>query len=388
MNEQSQLLIRKDRQLKRALGVRIGYFCLALLILRMFLSGVVGMNTTILTLILNIVLLLTCLYVGLERKFYFIFLMLPIAIYNMEILATIDVILFLYLLRNASILRLALFSAILMSLGLLILYISDILGYIDLHKNIYYSHRENASHAFGFSNSNTFGQFIFSLLCCCYIVFARYKVIWVYLAFLLPFSGILYDYSQSRSLMICPLVLVGTHLLLRCGLIRNWMRYVIGILPFTLFFIGYYISEFDTTSELNELSTGRFSKYSIVFASMTPINWIIGVRLPQGIPMDGSYWMLLFGGGIFWAIFFYYNFYKTLVHHFTKLLNYLPVILGVLAFGVAENIFWACNSISIIFWLLILKNYIEAPSYTQKTNTHYALRSSHIVYAPDGRLYH
>lgn len=357
---------RKDIEYKKAWGIRIGYLCLTLLILRMFLAGVAEMNTTVLTLVLNVVLLLTGLYVGMERKFYFIFLMLPITVYNMEILATIDVILFIYLFRNASIYRLALLSAVLMSIGLFILYISDTLGYIDLHKNLYYSHRENASHAFGFSNSNTFGQFIFSLLCCYYIVFARHKIVWLYLAFLIPLSFTLYDYSQSRSLVICPLLVVATHILLRFGLIRNWMRYAIALLPFVLFVLGYYFSEINTDSELEELSTGRFSKYSIVFASMTPLNWIIGVRLPEGIPMDGSFWMLVFGGGIFWALFFYYNFYTSLVHHFTALRNYLPVIFGVLAFGVAENIFWACNGISIIFWLLVLKNYIEKPSILTK----------------------
>lgn len=337
-------------------------FCLLLLVMRDVLAGVFGVHTLPLTIVLNILLLFAIFITGeLSKKFCFIFCMFPIVIYNREILATIDVILFVYLFRNTAIKDIAKYVFLIMLIAFIIIYCCGFLGVINLHKPLYYTHRVEVSHAFGFNNSNTFGIFIFSLLACFYIVLRKYsKILFLYVLFLIYLSFVLYDYTQSRGIMFSLLILIFVHFIQCLNMIRNWMKYVIAVLPIVLFLVNVYWTILYVSDDVAELSTSRIILYQQVVYSMSPINWIIGTRLPSDEPMDSSFWMLLFGGGIFWAIFFYYNFYKSSIYCFALFKKYLPIIVATIAYGFAENIFWSCNGLSIIFWTLTFSYYIRS----------------------------
>lgn len=339
----------------------IAKFCLIILVLRIVMSSVFGIDTFSLTIVLNMLLLFAIGITGhLAKKFSFLLCMFPIAIYNREILATIDVMLFVYLFRKTSIRDLAIYIFFIMFVAFCLVYVCGLIGIIDLHKPLYYTHRVEASYAFGFSNSNTFGVFIFSLLSCFYIVLRKYpKVLFVYVVFLVYLSFVLYNYTQSRGIMVGLLMLSFIHIFQSFHLIRHWMRYVIAVLPMILFLVNVYWTLFYVPDDIANLSTSRLRIYREVVYSMTPLNWMIGTHLPSDEPMDGSFWMLIFGGGIFWAMFFYYNFYKSSVCCFDKIVVYLPIIIATVAYGIAENIFWSCNGLSIIFWMLVFSYYME-----------------------------
>lgn len=344
---------------KSQIGVGIGYLCLMLLVVRTLLSGVGEYDTLGVTVMLNALLLFAAYFcMKINKRYWFILCMLPIAAYNREILAAIDITLFVYIFKGTSIKKIATCSAVCLAIGLTYIYLLGEFGFIDLHKALFYTHRVNVSHAFGFSNANTFGQYIYALIGCLYVAFINKKSIWLLLLGIVPISFILYNYTGTRALFVCLLIVVIIHIFISLHQLPKKARYLVGILPLVLFAVNAYLTLGHASSELLSETSGRLLIYSNILYSMSPINWLIGVRIPEG-PMDGSFWMLLFGGGLLWALFYYYNFYKSAVHYYTKWKPYLPIIAGVSAYGIAENIFWSCNGISIIYWLLVFTYYTE-----------------------------
>lgn len=87
--------------------------------------------------------------------------------------------------------------------------------------------------------------------------------------------------------------------------------------------------------------------------NMSAINWLIGLQLPIGEPMDSSFLMLLFSGGLTLFLLFSIIFFQNTIKFFNNIKSYLPIILSILTCGIVENIFSSASGISLIFWLLI-----------------------------------
>ena len=95
---------------------------------------------------------------------------------------------------------------------------------------------------------------------------------------------------------------------------------------------------------------------------MSPINWLIGIKTPENIPMDGSYLNILFSGGLYSLFLFFIIYTASINSKSTKLEGYLPLILSIVICGIAENTFSAPSPLSIIFFIILL-NLIERNNY-------------------------
>ena len=84
------------------------------------------------------------------------------------------------------------------------------------------------------------------------------------------------------------------------------------------------------------------------------LDWLVGIQIPEGIPMDGSYVCLMFGAGILGLVIFLYSFFRSMLKHFDKLKVFLPFLVGLLACGAAENSFSSATGLSVIFWFLFI----------------------------------
>ena len=155
--------------------------------------------------------------------------------------------------------------------------------------------------------------------------------------------------------LVGGIALLFVWLLSLLRVIRPWMRYLVGLLPVVLTLAIFYITlNIGSFQELNQTLTGRFSLYVGMLSRMSLLNWLVGIQIPKGIPMDGSYMSLIFGAGIFGCVIFLYSFFRSMLKHFDKLKSFLPFLVGLLACGVAENSFSSATGLSVIFWFLSL----------------------------------
>lgn len=332
-------------------------FALSLLNLRAFIGGIGQNDTFLLTLSINLLFLLGIDYRHYLKKFLFVGVLFPLVVYNREILALIDILLCVYLFRNFPIKILAFINLSLLLLGFLILTLLRGLDLLTVNQEVWYLTGKGAAQTYGFNNPNGFGGFVFTMIVNAYIVFLCFRRNLLPVLFLLLMAVVTYNYCLSRTLLVGTVVLVLVHFMVGWRVLKKWMRYFIALLPILFFLVNFYLvvnlSEFH---EVNVLTSGRLSIYAGILDTMTKLNWLIGIPLPEG-PMDGSLWMLLFTGGIVGLLFFFVNFYFSVTRCFEELYIYFPAILAVLVSGFVENVFSGISGVSIIFWLLVCRFY-------------------------------
>ena len=155
--------------------------------------------------------------------------------------------------------------------------------------------------------------------------------------------------------LVGGIALLFVWLLSLLRVIRPWMRYFVALLPSVLTLMIFYITmNVWNFSELNQMFTGRYSLYAGILSQMSFLNWLVGIQIPEGIPMDGSYVCLMFGAGILGLVIFLYSFFRSMLKHFDKLKVFLPFLVGLLACGAAENSFSSATGLSVIFWFLFI----------------------------------
>lgn len=332
---------------------------LCLLNVRTFIGGVGDTDTLLLTLAINLLLLVAIDYSHYLKKFLYIGFLFPLVLYNREALALVNITLYVYLFRNFSIRTLGLINLSLLLIGFAFLTLLQELDIITVNREVWYLTGKGAAQTYGFNNPNTFGGFIFAIIVNCYIVFLRQRRNTILVLFLLLVSIISYNYCLSRAALMGSMVLVLVHFMVSWKILRKWMRYLIALLPALYFLVNFYlVVNVADYRDIDILTSGRLGIYSEILGMMTKLNWLIGVRLPDG-PMDGSLWMLLFVGGVAYLLFFLINFYLSITRCFKELYPYLPIMLAVLASGFVENIFFSVSGVSIIFWLLTFRFYLK-----------------------------
>lgn len=316
------------------------------------LLGSFGIDTLWLTILINLMILASVDYKKVKSDLLILPLFALLLLYNKEILGPINILAFVYLLRDISLKRLGLINASLFLLFFVLMFFLLTFGVIHSREWVM---PKGVAYDLGFANPNAVGSSIYILLLNLYLLFYD-KSKYILPILILVITQTVYHYSLSRTAWIGGMILVLVHFLVTFRLIRPSLRYFIGILPFLLMgVILYFTVHLWEYPLIDQLFSGRLSIYSRMLENMSAVNWLIGIRSLAEEPMDSSFLMLLFNGGIMLFLLFLGTFLRSMIKHFDFIKPYLPIILSILASGIVENIFSAASSISVIFWLLIFQ---------------------------------
>ena len=343
----------------KSLRLFLCVLALCLLNVRTFVGGIGQNDTLLLTLSINLLLLLAIDYRHYLKRFLFVGLLLPLVAYNREVLALVDILLCVCLFRNFPLKTLALINLSWLLLGFLVVTLLQGLDILTINQEVWYLSGKGAARTYGFNNPNTFGGFVFSAIVNAYIVLQGFRRNFLPVLFLLLLAAVAYDYCLSRMLLVGAVVLVLVHFTVKWKILRKWMRHCMALLPLLFFLVNFYlVANLSDFKEIDILTSGRLGIYAGILESMTKLNWLIGIHLPEG-PMDGSLWMLLFTGGIGGLLFFFVNFYLSVTRCFEELYIYFPVVLAMLVSGFVENTFSSVGGASVVFWLLVCRFYTQ-----------------------------
>lgn len=312
--------------------------------------GSLGGDTLWLTILMNLLILASINYRKLKLVFFILPLFALLLVYNKDALGPINILAFIYLLKDISLKLLVQVNVSLLLMFSVLMFFMYAFGIVHSHEWIM---PKGVALDFGFANPNALGSFVYILMLNLYLLF-RDKSKYIFPILILLITQMVYHYSLSRTAYIGGIILVFIHFLVIFRLIRPSMRYLIAILPFFLMGITFYFAlQLSAYPIINQLFSGRLAIYAVMLENMSVVNWVIGLRLPLGEPMDSSFLMLLFSGGLILFFLFSITFFRNMIRYFDHLKPYLPIILSILACGIVENIFSSASSISLIFWLLI-----------------------------------
>ncbi len=339
--------------LQPELRIRLIDLAYACLCIRGCLSWL-DINTSILTLVINILVFCSINYRRLTSEYYIIFLFIFLIPFNKGALGIIDFLLIALLLRFSTVERVAkIYLVILLSFVIIwaILYKTGQLNSQDV-----YSMQKGYFKTYGFENSNGLGMMGFHLAVCIYLTLRKYNE-WASL--LLAFVSIqfFYELSVSRTPWIGGILFCVCVVFNKFKLFNYKIRFLIAILPVVLMIADFYlVLHYDSFWVLDVLISGRLSLPGKIITTWSPINFITGFTWPEDLPLDGSFLMLLCTGGMYILILLCIWFYRMVMKNFKRIKPYMAVILGILACGVSENTFAECTGLSVIFWYFLVNN--------------------------------
>ena len=332
------------------------FIWLPLLGVRGFISNYLLIDTIFLTIILNGILLLDFIIdltkTRLNVKYIFIFFIFSflIIILNKQALAFFNIMMAVYLLRNISINKAISFMAILSFLNIILFLFSFS---FELSVNTIDVMPKGDAYNLGFNNTNVASFF--------FMINLMVIVLWIYLknkllTFLfLPLFYYIYTLTLSRSSFVGEIVFYF-------AIVTNYFRIygfytrLIPLFFYFLLFVMIYLSR--SYMWVNELFTTRFFIYDEILSGFGVLNFIYGYKIPEGQPMDSSFFSLLFDGGVVYVLIFLYLYNCYYKEKLSKG-NYLlfPFILFMLVVGFSENIFSGFNFLSIIFFKILYDSY-------------------------------
>lgn len=213
---------------------------------------------------------------------------------------------------------------------------------------------KGVAYSLGFNNTNGLGLLSFLIASSIFLMLRRKFLILQLIAYcLIAYVGFIYSASRTAFVGIWTLMIV--QLLMWMRMIRPWQRWILSCIPVLLFLgILFLTINYRDYPEMDFIFSGRFSIYEKLISDMTPFNWLVGIRIPDSTPMDGSLIYLFFASGLIGVSIFIIVFYKSMIYRFKIIAIYLPFIISVFVFGLSESIFARPNCISIIFWFLLL----------------------------------
>lgn len=331
---------------------QIALFAYFLLCVRGYI-GALEIETVYITLLLNFLIFISIDYRHLKKSILLLPFFILIIFYNREALAIVDILTLVYVLKDVSVNKLILINAIVLAFFICYWQYALALGIL---KSEIWVMPKGIAQTLGFANPNTLGFLGFQVVSSVYLLFRKHSKVLVLLV-ILAINECFFSFSFSRTSWLGGLIFSFVLLLMVFKLLRPWMKCVIGIIPILIAtLIIYFAKNIASYPELDVIFTTRFSCYSVMLSQMSLVNWIIGIRRPMDMPMDGSYTCLLFDAGIVGLILFLCTFCKSLLKNFASLREYMPFLIGMLACGVGENTFSSISGISLIFWFLFMNS--------------------------------
>lgn len=314
--------------------------------------GWIGIDTLALTLLLNLCIIISIDYKRVNKSFLLIPLFCILLFINKQILGVIDLIAMSLILKKEKFHVLVKIYAFILvcfiPIWLFLLYN----GYI-VSERWFDPNKGGAFFDYGFNNPNGLGIFGFNIISMVFLL-SLHRNLWRSLIITLLVNQVFFVISSCRTAWIGGLVMALCILISMFHGFKNWMRYPLAILPPVIMIALIYLSTHCTNFiELDVLFSGRLSIYGSILNNMSILNWILGTKLPDG-PMDGSYMMLFFIGGMIVALFYWILNFRLMISSFDRIKPYLPFVLSVMACGIMETTFSSCGGLSLLYWYLLL----------------------------------
>lgn len=332
--------------------MRIANLAFVILCFRGYFSGFLG-DTLAITIILNCVIACAIDYHHVRQSFFVFAILSFLTIYNKDVLALIDILAFIYILRGTKLKKLIQLNAIILSLFLLTWFVLFKVGI--LHDSLKVMPKGTA-HCMGFDNSNQFGMQGFYIIASLFLLVRGKGRIFVFL--IIPIiNETFFKLAVSRTPWLGGYVIMLVMLFSWVGALRPQMRYIIGILPGLILGLVIYIAKHLVQyPELDVIFSTRFSNAANLLNNLTPLNLIIGFPQQKSIIIDSSYLMILCSGGIMALVLFFGKFYQAIVYRWKIVLPYMPFLIAMLALGIGENAFSSVGALSVIFWYIIFES--------------------------------
>ena len=266
---------------------------------------------------------------------------------------------FVYLFRKENVFKG--FIAIFVTRGICALFLLLFLNAGIISDTIWGYKGERALHLLGMAeNPNTVSFIFFPLILCLFVFFARRKSCLILGLFILV-AYLVYRYTGSRTFFISEVFALFLYFVIKNRKIKKF----VVLLPYFLFFTSILImvlfagSLSPIMTVVDAFLSFRPRFYGMVFESMKPANFIIGMKLPEEITLDSSYIHILLCGGIFFVLYLlhmYALFVKKIYAFDYKRLNaYIAFVLVIALAGNFETVFSMLRDISILFYLIIYK---------------------------------
>lgn len=314
----------------------------------------IGLDTFVLTVDLNLCLLLAVDYRRLDRTFLIIpFLMLLIPV-NTAIIGTIDFIVLALLLRDVKVEKIAaVYFSVLMVFLLIWIFMYN-MGMLDTRE--LYSEVKGSFSTYGFRNPNGLGMFSFHIYSCLFFLLRKRSLI-LTLILIVVINEAFYMMSRSRTPWFGGVIFIVAIIGYMAGIYKYRSRIIWASVPIFLAMLCYFlVLNYRNLFLLDVFLSGRLTIQGPIVAGMSPMGWLIGIKWPTDVPLDCSYVLLLFNGGLILVSILCYYAFRMMMRNFYYVRPFIPFILAVLACGCAENTFAECTGLSVIFWYFILNN--------------------------------
>lgn len=325
---------------------------LPLLGLRGFFASYFSIDTLLITICLNFLLMidLTLDMTKSRMKVGYIFIFFVFAVFiiilNKQALAFFNTMIAVYLLRRISVDNIVKYIA-LFSFFNLILFLFCF-GF-NVNDNELIVMPKGEAYNLGFDNTNTASSFLMiNLMLINLWVYTKSKIGTL---FFIPLFYLIYIITLARTSFVAELVFY-------LAMIFNYFKFYgffnrfIPVFLYAIIFIMIYYSR--SYPWINEVFTTRFFIYDSILSNFGVMNFLFGFSIPEGQPMDSSFLALLFDGGIIYVLIFIYlynNYYNSQLSKGKYL--YFPFVLFVIAAGFSENLFSSFNFVSILFFKIL-----------------------------------
>jgi len=325
---------------------------LPLLGIRSFLAGYFGYDTLLITIVLNIFLIVDFVFLLVKDKFsvrkiaLFFVVGGVVVLFNKAALGLLDIIMAVYLLRDMRIEKLIKIMAF---ISFLLLCLFLLLFYLNVNENVIVAMPKGEAYSLGFRNTNTASAFFMTHLMVISLLLYNSNRAASFL--LVPLFYLVYILTLGRTSFYAEMVFYLSMFLLSFSIFKKF-KFLYRVLPLLLFILLFSLTYFSNYyPEIDLIFTTRFSIYNKILELMTPLNYLVGIAIPEGQPMDSSFFALLFDGGIIYPVIFlllYEQYYRRNIRYDD--FHYMPFVLCMLATGFAENTFSSFGFLSIILY--------------------------------------
>lgn len=286
------------------------------------------------------------------NNWYFLLLsMLFCTLYNFATLAIVNIILSIILLKKVPIKKLLFLATFIASLKILIWFFSLKLGLLDDSLIIM---PKGIGHTLGFSNPNLPGKsFLDFMMIITVFLLYRFNNRLLLFLFLIP-NYLLYLYTMSRTPYYTALLYFLFILYFSRHSKYKFSRVFVIAIPFILYATTFIACRvYQKYPILDVVFTTRFSKNSVHINRMTILNYMVGLKLPEG-PMDSAYLAQLFQGGIISVCIFLFVSTKGIFRMSPKDMRiFIPFIICIFISGFAENTFSTFSMSTILFYKIL-----------------------------------
>lgn len=292
------------------------------------------------------------------KVFLIVFLLISLSARRLLVVWTIMAMVYQILFLKIPIRRIALIGVVIILMELFIQIEWVLLGIIQ-NKSTFVLKVMRPVYDLGTGNSNRIGSLFLFLTFLLYIVLKdKRRVLFLFVSFLI--SYIAYFITGSRTAFYGSTILNIMVILYWYGFIKDWMRWLIALVPLICFVGTFYLAaNMDSNDTVNEAASGRLY-YIVKFTEeYTFREWLIGAPIEESAPLDSTYLEIITKGGIILASFFCIGFFGATVFNFKEIVSYLPFAIALLFSGLTETYFINPNSVSILLWIIVLIPFIK-----------------------------